>query len=358
MSDETRDFYSHDHHGHGHGHGHGANTSSSSFPFFFTDPNYSLLAAPTFTPSSISQDPQNMSFTHDFLHDSMDYGAALERAFDVSCSSSSQVFSPSIDDLKMDGRGSGIGDLMEGGGGDRNNGPATPNSSVSSSSTEAANEEDSAKSKKERQLNKETCDDSHHQDGNESTPKKLSSKPKRKVEKRQREPRFAFMTQSEVDHLEDGYRWRKYGQKAVKNSPYPRSYYRCTSQKCTVKKRVERSFQDPSIVITTYEGQHSHHSPATIRGNAARMLAVPPPSSLLAPPSGMAGIVPTFAPQELLLQQLMPSTGNAATMNRLQINQQTTHLIHYQQQQPQFPHDYGLLQDMLPPFAHQEDQQP
>ena len=43
-----------------------------------------------------------------------------------------------------------------------------------------------------------------------------------KGEKRPRQPRFAFMTKSEVDHLEDGYRWRKYGQKAVKNSPYPR----------------------------------------------------------------------------------------------------------------------------------------
>lgn len=48
------------------------------------------------------------------------------------------------------------------------------------------------------------------------------NKDKKKGEKRQREPRFAFMTKSEVDHLEDGYRWRKYGQKAVKNSPYPR----------------------------------------------------------------------------------------------------------------------------------------
>lgn len=45
---------------------------------------------------------------------------------------------------------------------------------------------------------------------------------KKTNQKRQREPRFAFMTKSEVDHLEDGYRWRKYGQKAVKNSPFPR----------------------------------------------------------------------------------------------------------------------------------------
>lgn len=47
-------------------------------------------------------------------------------------------------------------------------------------------------------------------------------KPKKNSQKRQREARVAFMTKSEVDHLEDGYRWRKYGQKAVKNSPFPR----------------------------------------------------------------------------------------------------------------------------------------
>lgn len=47
-------------------------------------------------------------------------------------------------------------------------------------------------------------------------------KPKKKNQKRQREPRFAFMTKSEIDNLDDGYRWRKYGQKAVKNSPFPR----------------------------------------------------------------------------------------------------------------------------------------
>ncbi|GFQ08371.1 probable WRKY transcription factor 57, partial [Phtheirospermum japonicum] len=42
--------------------------------------------------------------------------------------------------------------------------------------------------------------------------------------------------------------------------PDTASYYRCTNSKCGVKKRVERSCDDPSLVITTYEGQHSHHS--------------------------------------------------------------------------------------------------
>ncbi|KAL5230825.1 hypothetical protein ABZP36_029601 [Zizania latifolia] len=47
-----------------------------------------------------------------------------------------------------------------------------------------------------------------------------------------------------------------------------RSYYRCTTQKCPVKKRVERSYQDAAVVITTYEGKHTHPIPATLRGSA------------------------------------------------------------------------------------------
>ena len=45
---------------------------------------------------------------------------------------------------------------------------------------------------------------------------------KKKVEKKSRKPRFAFQTRSQVDILDDGYRWRKYGQKAVKNNRFPR----------------------------------------------------------------------------------------------------------------------------------------
>ncbi|KAK4268746.1 hypothetical protein QN277_025357 [Acacia crassicarpa] len=57
---------------------------------------------------------------------------------------------------------------------------------------------------------------------------------------------------------DDGYKWRKYGQKSIKNSPNPRSYYRCTNPMCNAKKQVERSSEEPDTVIVTYEGLHLH----------------------------------------------------------------------------------------------------
>lgn len=75
------------------------------------------------------------------------------------------------------------------------------------------------------------------------------------------ESRHVVQTTSEVDLVNDGYRWRKYGQKLVKGNPNPRSYYRCSSVGCPVKKHVERASHDPKVVITTYEGQHDHNVP-------------------------------------------------------------------------------------------------
>ncbi|XP_031490557.1 probable WRKY transcription factor 43 [Nymphaea colorata] len=81
---------------------------------------------------------------------------------------------------------------------------------------------------------------------------------KKKGEKKAKRPRYAFQTRSQVDILDDGYRWRKYGQKAVKNNKFPRSYYRCTHQSCNVKKQVQRLSKDEGVVVTTYEGIHTH----------------------------------------------------------------------------------------------------
>ncbi|KAL4332058.1 hypothetical protein GQ457_07G003030 [Hibiscus cannabinus] len=74
--------------------------------------------------------------------------------------------------------------------------------------------------------------------------------------------KIIVQTRSEVDLLIDGYRWRKYGQKVVKGNPHPRSYYKCTSAGCNVRKHVERASSDPKAVITTYEGKHNHDVPA------------------------------------------------------------------------------------------------
>ncbi|KAL0910124.1 hypothetical protein M5K25_021066 [Dendrobium thyrsiflorum] len=76
--------------------------------------------------------------------------------------------------------------------------------------------------------------------------------------------RIAFRTQTDEENLDDGFKWRKYGKKSVKNSPNPRNYYRCSTEGCLVKKRVERDNEDPSYVITTYEGIHNHSSPGVV----------------------------------------------------------------------------------------------
>ncbi|KAJ4951970.1 hypothetical protein NE237_028802 [Protea cynaroides] len=60
----------------------------------------------------------------------------------------------------------------------------------------------------------------------------------------------------------DMWAWRKYGQKPIKGSPYPRGYYRCSSSKgCLARKQVERSRSDPGMMIITYTNEHNHPVP-------------------------------------------------------------------------------------------------
>ncbi|MCO5590760.1 hypothetical protein L7F22_044735 [Adiantum nelumboides] len=87
-----------------------------------------------------------------------------------------------------------------------------------------------------------------------------------KLQKRSsQEPKYTIRMESEEKALGDGYRWRKYGQKSIKNSPFPRSYYRCSTGKCNAKKQVEKSQEEEGIFLVTYEGIHLHHKPNMVR---------------------------------------------------------------------------------------------
>ncbi|CAN6216759.1 unnamed protein product [Urochloa humidicola] len=82
----------------------------------------------------------------------------------------------------------------------------------------------------------------------------------------------------------DLWAWRKYGQKPIKGSPYPRGYYRCSTDKdCKARKQVERCRADPGTLIITYTGEHSHPIPLhrnSLAGTTRNKAQPPlPPSS-------------------------------------------------------------------------------
>ncbi|XP_020580349.1 WRKY transcription factor WRKY51-like [Phalaenopsis equestris] len=68
-----------------------------------------------------------------------------------------------------------------------------------------------------------------------------------------------------ADIPSDEYSWRKYGQKPIKGSPYPRGYYKCSGVRgCPARKHVERATDEPSMLIVTYEGEHIHSKPLVL----------------------------------------------------------------------------------------------
>ncbi|XP_061339157.1 probable WRKY transcription factor 70, partial [Gastrolobium bilobum] len=60
---------------------------------------------------------------------------------------------------------------------------------------------------------------------------------------------------------DDNHAWRKYGQKEIQNSKFPRSYFRCShikyDQGCKETKQVQLTQQNPDMYQTMYIGIHT-----------------------------------------------------------------------------------------------------
>lgn len=82
---------------------------------------------------------------------------------------------------------------------------------------------------------------------------------KKRKHRVRRSIRVPAISNKVADIPPDDYSWRKYGQKPIKGSPYPRGYYKCSSMRgCPARKHVERCLEDPAMLIVTYEAEHNH----------------------------------------------------------------------------------------------------
>ncbi|KAL6650631.1 hypothetical protein ACP70R_009556 [Stipagrostis hirtigluma subsp. patula] len=124
------------------------------------------------------------------------------------------------------------------------------------------------------------------QPGARSTPRQPKRSNKRQLKKVVRE-----LPVADGGVSSDLWAWRKYGQKPIKGSPYPRGYYKCSSLKwCMARKLVDRRPEKPGVLVVTYIAEHCHAVPTMLNpcAGTTRRSPVPPsghqPSSQSQPP--------------------------------------------------------------------------
>ena len=120
-----------------------------------------------------------------------------------------------------------------------------------------------------------------------------------------------------------------------------------------MKKRVERSSDDPTIVVTTYEGQHIHPCPITPRGS----IGIAPDPSSFGAASAPSFVVPQPQYLHLHQQQVQPyiytsSPSMNITTTSSSFNSSFPVFLQEKRFSPNSSasllRDHGLLQDIFP----------
>ncbi|CAI9771945.1 unnamed protein product [Fraxinus pennsylvanica] len=121
------------------------------------------------------------------------------------------------------------------------------------------------------------------------------------------------MTQEELSA--DSWAWRKYGQKPIKGSPYPRNYYRCsTSKDCAARKHVERSLTEPDIFVVSYSGEHTHPRPTQRNSLAGSTRNKFSPAATSVEPTANSNIPPMRLPNSSFPSSSLAS-GSSSSQN-------------------------------------------
>ncbi|KAM0875880.1 hypothetical protein ACQ4PT_036517 [Festuca glaucescens] len=147
---------------------------------------------------------------------------------------------------------------------------------------------------------------------------------KRKMDKGTRQVRVRSVGGGADAPEDDGFSWRKYGQKDILGAQHPRAYYRCTHQKtqgCAATKQVQRAQEDPTFYDVIYNGEHTCVHKATAAATAkaqpedARSLLQSLSSSLKVETEGLTpraqqgwGVTTPFSFSSPAVSGLTPST--------------------------------------------------